>query len=301
MNINLVSNNFSSIGKLSKNMKTKTKLFTQNALNSSNDIFENTTKKSNNKFLKAIGTVIALIGIILSIFKKNNEVTEQSGIKGSDSKGPDPKDNNPTNIDGEEKTHPPDDDDDDDDDYGCDYYHELPKVVIAIRTDGSEVELYQFSDGMLITPADYHFPGGRHVESLLFSLEDTSYTSLTQYQKYGGDSDYEVPTNFGKPKELSTPVDTPSPTSENANAETISAKEQIYKEKLEEIIKGIYIPCRDGGKIQIGEKLLQEIEKDDNATLRHILFRAPSNIDPESATNEEYQYILNMNLLLLIY
>lgn len=64
--------------------------------------------------------------------------------------------------------------DDDGDDGINPGYDGKTQVVLALTTDGRCIELYRLSDGKYITPVNYHFPNGRSLSDLTFSLDDDS-------------------------------------------------------------------------------------------------------------------------------
>ena len=53
-------------------------------------------------------------------------------------------------------------------------YDGKTEVVLVLTTDGRCVELYRLSNGKYITPSDYHFPRGRGLSELTFSIDEKS-------------------------------------------------------------------------------------------------------------------------------
>ena len=155
-------------------------------------------------------------------------------------------------------------------------YDGLTKVVLAIGIDGNIYELYQLSDGRLISPADYHFPGGRSINQLAFEYHgrDNKYLTIIMpgsksvTQSYGGN---------------------------NLGNEDISSfdDETVYKELI----------LSELGKLDSSQEILNELYKPENKDLYDFLFSIKHISSPvlktirnKWITQEDVLYIIQKRL-----
>ena len=145
--------------------------------------------------------------------------------------------------------------DDDGDDGINPGYDGKTKVLLALTTDGRCVEIYQLSDGRLISPADYHFPGGRSLSELTFSFDDDSYFGGGYGNGgFGGCSISRVNTSYSRPMET-----------EFASMDDVPdsvAKEMVYKMKITETL----------GTLEGAEKILEELGLPRNEDVYNSLY-----------------------------
>lgn len=195
-------------------------------------------KNTGKKVLTTL-SCLAAIGYYL-VHNKQNEKPLMSDAKPDESSG---KDSGSGSIDGDDFGSSPVGGDDFGDDDGINPgYDGKTKVLLALTTDGRCVEIYELSDGRLISPADYHFPMGRSLDQLAFyqnSINDSFYGGV-------GSSISSVNASYSRPMEEEF--------SSGCEEDYYKRIDLMYRSKITETIVSL-----DGG-----EELLEELNKPEN-------------------------------------